>query len=183
MGSIRDEIRQTRPFASLATEAVLTLLRTADQVRTGLAAVVEPHGITPQQYNVLRILRGAGAEGLPTLDIAERMIERSPGITRLLDRLEAKRLVRRRRCPEDRRQVLCCATEQALALLDRVDGPMDEATAAAVAPLDERRAAQLVRLLDAVRRKPPAGTADRPPSPPAPRRAPRKRNQEKETRS
>ena len=168
MGSIREEIRQTRPFASAATEAVLTLLRTADQVRAELAAVVEPHGITPQQYNVLRILRGAGPEGLPTLEIALRMIEKSPGITRLLDRLQAKRLVSRRRCPEDRRQVLCCATPQALALLQRLDRPMDEATARALEPLEPRAAAQLVRLLDSVR----AHATRRP-----------DRNQEKETRS
>ncbi|HXY41010.1 MAG TPA: MarR family transcriptional regulator [Vicinamibacteria bacterium] len=151
MGSIREEIKQTRPFASLATEAVLTLLRTADQVRACLAAVVEPHGITPQQYNVLRILRGAGPGGLPTLEIAVRMIERSPGITRLLDRLQAKGLVSRRRCPEDRRQVLCCATAQALSLVGRLDRPMDEATARALAPLRPPAAARLIRLLDSVR--------------------------------
>ena len=74
------------------------LVRTADLVRRVLDAVVEPHGITLQQYNVLRILRGAGAEGLPTLEIGERMIEQAPGVTRLLDRLEAKGLVRRQRC-------------------------------------------------------------------------------------
>ena len=72
--------------------------------------LVEPHGISLQQYNVLRILRGAGKSGTPTLDIADRMIEKTPGITRLLDKLEAKQLVRRERCPEDRRQVLCWIT-------------------------------------------------------------------------
>ncbi len=172
MGSIREEIKQTRPFASLATEAVLTLLRTADQVRAELAAVVEPHGITPQQYNVLRILRGAGPQGLPTLEVAVRMIEKSPGITRLLDRLQAKGLVSRRRCPDDRRQVLCCATERALALLGRLDRPMDAATARALLPLDQRSAARLIRLLDSVRST-AAATAARP----------RHRTQEKETRS
>src|SRR5512143_1379485 len=117
MGTIRDEIRQTRPFESAADEAVVTLLATADRVRSALSGVTEAHAITLQQYNVLRILRGAGAAGLPTLEIATRMIEKSPGITRLLDRLEARRLVRRVRCPEDRRQVLCHATEAAHRLL------------------------------------------------------------------
>ena len=149
--SIRDEIRQTRPFASAADEAVVTLLGTADRVRTALSAVVEAHGITLQQYNVLRILRGAGEGGLPTLDVASRMIEHSPGVTRLLDRLERRRLVRRVRCPEDRRQVLCHATEPARRLLAGLDGPMADASRAFLADLDATRAAELVRSLDAVR--------------------------------
>jgi len=151
MGTIRDEIRQTKPFASAADEAVVTLLGTADRVRTALAGVVGAHAITLQQYNVLRILRGAGPDGLPTLDIAARMIEHSPGITRLLDRLEAQRLVRRVRCPEDRRQVLCHATEAARRLLSRLDGPMTRAGQRALAPLDPSRTTELIRLLDAVR--------------------------------
>src|SRR5215208_2200660 len=102
---LQQEIRQSRPFRSRQQEAVLALLRTSDVVRRFLARIVEPHGITLQQYNVLRILRGAGEEGIPTLAIGERMIEQAPGITRLLDRLESKGLVRRSRCPEDRRQV------------------------------------------------------------------------------
>ncbi len=151
VGTIRDEILQKKPFASAADEAVVTLLGTADRVRTALSSVVEAHGITLQQYNVLRILRGAGDEGLPTLDIAARMIEHSPGITRLLDRLEARKLVRRVRCPEDRRQVLCHATEAARRLLAGLDGPVADAGRQALAPLDRSRTAELVRLLDAVR--------------------------------
>jgi len=151
MGSIQDEIKQTRPFASLADEGVVTLLGTADRVRTALSRVVEGHGITLQQYNVLRILRGAGEGGLPTLEIASRMIEKNPGITRLLDRLEARRLVRRVRCPEDRRQVLCHATEAAHRLLAGLDRPVAEAGRGILAPLDPRRTAELIRLLDAVR--------------------------------
>jgi DNA-binding MarR family transcriptional regulator len=151
MGSIRDEIRQNRPFASPADEAVVTLLATADRVRTALAQVVEAHGITLQQYNVLRILRGAGPQGLPTLDIAARMIEHSPGITRLLDRLEARKLVRRERCPEDRRQVLCHELQAARRLLAGLDGPVAGAGRRALAPLDRSRTAELIRLLDAVR--------------------------------
>jgi DNA-binding MarR family transcriptional regulator len=151
MGTIRDEILQKKPFASAADEAVVTLLGTADRVRTALSRVVEAHGITLQQYNVLRILRGAGDEGLPTLDIASRMIEHSPGITRLLDRLEARKLVRRVRCPEDRRQVLCHATQAARRLLAGLDAPVADAARRALAPLDRPRTAELVRLLDAVR--------------------------------
>jgi DNA-binding MarR family transcriptional regulator len=151
MGSIRDEIRQTRPFESAADEAVVTLLATADRVRDALSRVTGAHDITLQQYNVLRILRGAGEQGLPTLEIASRMIEKSPGITRLVDRLEARCLVRRVRCPGDRRQVLCHATETARRLLAGLDRPVAEAGRGLLAPLDPARTAQLIRLLDAVR--------------------------------
>ncbi len=151
MGSIRNEIRQTRPFESAADEAVVTLLATADRARAALSRITEAHDITLQQYNVLRILRGAGEEGLPTLDIASRMIEKSPGITRLLDRLEARSLVRRARCPEDRRQVLCHATGAARRLLAGLDRPVAEAGRGLLTSLDPPRTAELIRLLDAVR--------------------------------
>jgi len=151
MGSIGDEIKQTRPFATPSDEAVVTLLGTADRVRGALSRVVEPQGITLQQYNVLRILRVAGDQGLPTLEIAVRLIEHNPGITRLLDRLEASSLVRRVRCAEDRRQVLCTATGGARRLLARLDGPVAETARQLLAPLDPSRTADLVRLLDAVR--------------------------------
>jgi DNA-binding MarR family transcriptional regulator len=133
---------------------VVSLLRTADQLKRDLACVVEPHGLTLQQFNVLRILRGAGPGGLPTLDIAERMIEQAPGITRLLDRLEKKALVGRERCPQDRRQVLVAITRGGLRLLARLDGPVAEADDALLARLGSRRAITLIRLLEAVRNGP-----------------------------
>jgi len=151
MGSVRDEIKQRRPFANPADEAVVTLLRTADKLRALLEATIQPHGVTLQQYNVLRILRGAGAEGLPTLEIAARMIEHNPGVTRLLDRLEAKALVRRQRCPHDRRQVLCFATPLALRTLEAIDAPLEQAGSRALAGLDAPRTRELVSLLDAIR--------------------------------
>src|SRR4029077_205344 len=87
MSSLQHELRQRRPFTSPAHEAVVGLMRTADLVRRHMTALVEPHGITLQQFNVLRILRGAGDDGLPTLEVAERMVEQTPGVTRLLDRI------------------------------------------------------------------------------------------------
>ena len=81
--ALQREIGQKKPFRSSSQEAVLGILRTADVVRRFLARVLEPYDVTPQQYNVLRILRGSGAEGLPTLTIGERMLEDSPGVTRL----------------------------------------------------------------------------------------------------
>src|SRR3981081_4191954 len=116
--NIVQELKQTRPFPSKAQEAAVALLRTADVVRRLFGAVVEPEGITVQQYNVLRILRGAGERGLPTLEIADRMIETTPGITRLIDRLETKKLVVRVRCLTDRRQVFCRITVSGLSLLN-----------------------------------------------------------------
>lgn len=151
MGSIQAEIRQTRPFASVTTEAVVALFRTTDLVRRALAHVIEPHGITPQQYNVLRILRGAGEHGLPTLEIAERMVEAAPGITRLMDRLEAKRLVRRERCRQDRRQVLCWITSDGRRLVEVLDEPVRAADAAALSGLSRARVRELLTLLDDVR--------------------------------
>lgn len=149
--SMQRELRQTRPFAAKTQEAAVSLIRTGDLVRRALAGVVEPHGITVQQYNVLRILRGAGERGLPTLDIAERMVEQTPGITRLIDRLETKKLVRRERCRTDRRQVFCRITAPGLALLGRIDGPLHEAEHAALSALTPRQLSQLMNLLDLAR--------------------------------
>jgi DNA-binding MarR family transcriptional regulator len=116
-----------------------------------VSAVVEPHGITLQQYNVLRILRGAGERGLPTLEIADRMVEQTPGITRLIDRLETKKLVVRERCKTDRRQVFCRITAGGLALLARIDVPLRDAEDLALSPLTGRQLAHLNNLLDLVR--------------------------------
>jgi DNA-binding MarR family transcriptional regulator len=129
----------------------VSLLRTADFVRRAVGAVVEARGITVQQFNVLRILRGAGAEGLPTLEIAQRMIEQTPGITRLIDRLETKALVDRERCPTDRRQVFCRITKEGLRLLARLDEPVHQAEEVALAALSPRQLAQLLSLLDRTR--------------------------------
>ena len=101
--SVAEEIKMGRAFRSLSLEGSLGLLRTADVIRRYFDSVVEPQGLTLQQYNVLRILRGAGPDGLPTLEVADRMVERAPGITRMLDRLMAKGLVVRERSTRDRR--------------------------------------------------------------------------------
>jgi DNA-binding MarR family transcriptional regulator len=149
--AMQREIRQTRPFATPEQEAVLGLLRTADVLRRHLSGLVEPHGLTMQQYNVLRILRGAGPGGLPTLDIADRMIEQAPGITRLMDRLEAKGLVRRLRCPRDRRQVLGYITPRGLSILAGLDTMLKTAHTGVLGGLTRPRVQQLIRLLDAIR--------------------------------
>jgi len=151
VSQIQKEIKQSKPFRSPSHEATVALLVTADVVRRHLAHAIEPWGLTVQQYNVMRILRGAGPEGLPTLEIADRMIEKAPGITRLLDRLEAKGLVRRERCPKDRRQVLCFSTAASLDLLDRLDHLVDQIDRDAIGKLQKRDITELIRILDNVR--------------------------------
>ncbi|HEV8632034.1 MAG TPA: MarR family transcriptional regulator [Thermoanaerobaculia bacterium] len=146
-----DELRQRRPFPSPADEALVSLLRTTDVVRRHLAATLEQSGVTPQQYNVLRILRGAGEEGLPTLEIADRMIEQTPGITRLLDRLEAKGLVRRQRCGHDRRQVLCWLTAAGGELLADLDAPLVARAKELFVDIEPRETATLLALLERLR--------------------------------
>ena len=149
--ALQHEIRQRRPFQSAAHEAVVGLLRTADLIRRQAAALVEPYGITLQQFNVLRILRGAGDDGLPTLEVAARMIEQTPGVTRLLDRLEAKELVRRQRCPKDRRQHLCWISGKGLAVLEKLDVVTSRAQDDSLKGLRQKDRVAFIRLLDAIR--------------------------------
>ncbi len=143
--------RKTRKPDSSAQTAIVGLIRTTDLVRRRLTAVVEPQGLTLQQFNVLRILRGAGSSGLPTLSVAERMVEQTPGVTRLLDRLAAKGLVRRERCAADRRQHLCWITHEGLELLRALDAPVLDADEAIMAPLSDEERLTLTGLLDRVR--------------------------------
>lgn len=150
--SIQEELQQRRPFQSKREEVLLALMRTAAVVKRPVAKVVEAHGLSLAQYNVLRILRGAGAEGLPTLTIRERMIEEAAGITRLIDKLEAAELVRRDRgASSDRRQVFCCITEKGLELLATLDPPVTAADDQTLALLDDARLDELLRVLEEVR--------------------------------
>jgi len=150
-GRLQQEIRQSRPFRSTGQEALLSLLRTADIVKHRFHQFFESAGITFQQYNVLRILRGAGEEGLPTLEIGARMIERTPGITRLMDRLEGKGLVRRERCPEDRRKVLCYLSPTGRSLLASLDAPVEEVDEVIFRGMEEAELSTLIRILDQLR--------------------------------
>jgi DNA-binding MarR family transcriptional regulator len=151
--ALQHELQQKRPFSSPRQEGVVGLLRTADLVRRSLSRVMESRGLTLQQYNVLRILRGAGDQGCPTLEIAQRMIEQSPGITRLVDRLDSKGLVRRERCAKDRRQVLCWITAAGLSLLAQLDAPVTQTDEALLGGLGGRDLERLIEVLDAVRAK------------------------------
>ena len=124
MQNLRAEIQQTKPFSSPAEEAFLNLQRTADQLLAVEAGFLAGYELTPAQYNVLRILRGAGEPGHPCQEVGARMISRVPDVTRLLDRLEKAGLVERRRCTKDRRIVYAMILPKGLTLLAQLDTPM-----------------------------------------------------------
>lgn len=150
--TLLEELQQSRPFDSPADEALVALLRTATLIRRAIAHRVEPYGISPAQYNVLRILRGAGPDGLPTLAVRDRLIEEAPGITRLIDKLEEAAYVRRERTGGDRRVVHCVITEKGLRLLDAMDTLIKETASLIGRGLpDPRDQIQLIGLLQRVR--------------------------------
>jgi DNA-binding MarR family transcriptional regulator len=149
--ALLDEIRQRQPFHSLSAEVAVGILRTAAVLQRHYNQVVNRRGISIQQYNVLRILRGAGARGMATLVIRDRMIHAAPGITRLVDNLEEAGLVRRERPEGDRRQVICFITEPGLSLLSDLDADVAGADEAAVFMLRPEEQRLLSTLLDAVR--------------------------------
>jgi DNA-binding MarR family transcriptional regulator len=149
--AIQREIKQEKAFAAADEEATVALLRTADVLRWDAERALAASGITGQQYNVLRILRGKHPEPMATLEIAERMIERAPGITRLIDRLEKAGLVNRARCQGDRRIVHCSITRAGLATLAAADGPVLKVARERVGRLSKSELAKLLRLLDRVR--------------------------------
>lgn len=148
---IVQEIQQTRPFPLIEQEVGVAFMKTADHLRRSMSTEFEAHGVTQQQFNVLRILRGAGKVGLPTLEVADRLVEHTPGITRLIDRLEAKELVRRERPAEDRRQVYCYIARDGLELLEKLDGPVAAASKRAFAGLSKAEMKTLVEILEKIR--------------------------------
>ena len=139
-----------RAVPSRSQHAVVELLRAANRCKTLFTHEIEPHGITGQQYNVLRILRGAGPEGVAMLTIAARMVERTPGITRIIDRLERENLVVRERLGGDRRRVHARITPKGLDILERLDRPVELATRAAIAGLTSSEIASLIGLLERI---------------------------------
>ena len=149
--AVQDEIAQKRPFHSLAAEVAVGILRTAALIERHFGQIVARRDVTVQQYNVLRILRGAGKEGLPTLVIRDRMIHEAPGITRLIDKLEEAGLARRERTSSDRRQVICYITPKGLEVLNSLDADMKAADEKAVGHLPVAEQRELIRLLDLVR--------------------------------
>lgn len=130
----------------------LQLLRTTDMLSRPLTGVLKTAELSSTQYNVLRILRGA-PDGLACGEIASRMITRDPDITRLLDRLEKRGLISRSRETKDRRMVLTRITEQGLAVLARLDEPVQDAHRRQLGHLGRERMRALAELLSICRRE------------------------------
>jgi len=148
---LQKELKQTKPFASLEEEVILNLARTAEYVMSRGAEVFKTADLTPTQYNALRILRGAGDEGLTCGEIGERMVTKDSDITRLLDRLERRGLISRERPETNRRVVLTRITDAGLTLLAELDGSVEESHRRTAGHLGKQRLKTLNELLEALR--------------------------------
>ncbi len=155
MSQLQFEIKQTKGFTSTAEEALLNLQRTADHIQIAFTRLFREHGITSQQYNVLRILRGAG-EPLPILEVGERMVTVVPAITGLIDRLEKQGLVRRTRSEADRRVVTVTILGKGLKLLSDLDKPITQLTDQLLDHMDDKELKQAIKLLEKLRSRCPS---------------------------
>lgn len=148
--TIYSEIAQAQPFDRSERELAVVLLRTGDVLHHSISRALAPWDLSNEQYNALRILRGGGEQGHPTLDISKRLISRSPNITRLLDKLIDKGLARRNRDAQDRRQAVVRITPEGRALLERCDRAVD-AVIGKIRTLNPSEMKTAVALLDRVR--------------------------------
>jgi DNA-binding MarR family transcriptional regulator len=149
--TLRDELRQEKPFRSLREEALLNIARTEAVTRERLERVLAPHGLSMTQYNVLRILRGAGPNGLCRNEIGDRLISRMPDVSRLLDRMEAAGLVRRVRSTEDRRLVNTKLTPKGRTLVNELDADVAKAQEQQLVHLTRTQLRTLIDLLSLAR--------------------------------
>ncbi|MGI8907950.1 MAG: MarR family winged helix-turn-helix transcriptional regulator [Candidatus Sumerlaeaceae bacterium] len=148
---LANELKIRTGFQSLEQEAFLQILRTADHLATQAGDLLKEHDLSSTSYNVLRILRGAGAKGLACGEISDRLITRVPDVTRLLDRLELKALVARTRLTSDRRVVLARITQRGLRILSRIDEPMAALHQQQFAHMRPEELGKLCALLESVR--------------------------------
>jgi DNA-binding MarR family transcriptional regulator len=151
MSTLQSEIKKKRPFELPEEEAYLNLLRTHSVLITGFDRLFKQHGVSEPKYNVLRILRGAGGEGLPSLEIAARMITRVPDVTRIVDRLETSGHVRRQRTKEDLRVVIVSITKKGLDLLAKLDEPIRALHRRQLQHLSRKELGELSGLLEKAR--------------------------------
>ncbi|RPH37070.1 MAG: MarR family transcriptional regulator [Planctomycetota bacterium] len=151
-GQLAKEVRQTKPFGTPEEEALMNLFRTAAVLQLAHAEALKPSGLSPAGYNVLRILRGAGSEGLRCHDIGERVLAPGPDVTRLLDRLEKRRFVARGRSPDDRRGVIARITPAGLEVLAGLDPIVRDLPRTLLGHLGKDRVTQFTALLEDARR-------------------------------
>lgn len=152
-GKLQLELQQNRPFRRIEEEAALNIQRTADVLSRRFLDLVASHDLTAPQYNVLRILRGAGDTGLACKDIGSRLVQRDPDITRLLDRLEKRQLVTRTRSPLDRRVSAIRISTEGMDLLNRLDQPVQDLHAETLGFLDRDKVDTLIEILETIREK------------------------------
>jgi DNA-binding MarR family transcriptional regulator len=150
--TLREEIRQNKPFRSLEQEALLSIVRTSAQLMDQFELFLRPYNITGTQYNVLRILRGAGPEGLCRNELRDRMLTRMPDVTRLLDRMEEAGLVERTRGEEDRRMVNTRLTTRASGLLATLDAKVDAREKSFFEGVPREQIQPLIAVLERLRR-------------------------------
>lgn len=150
---LQSEIKQKKPFQVREEEIFLNILRTADLLGRKGVELLKAAELSPNQYNVLRILRGAGAEGLACGEIGERMVTRDPDVTRLLDRLEKRDLVKRAREKGDRRVVTARIAPAGLELLKQLDEPVMQWHKSQLGHLDAKQQETLIQLLELAREK------------------------------
>jgi DNA-binding MarR family transcriptional regulator len=151
VSKLAEEIRQNKPFPLIEEEVLLNLLRTHEFVQQRQTEFFKQFALTPTQYNILRILRGAGPEGITCSQAAERMVAADPDITRLLDRLERRKFIRRGRSLKDRRVVVTRIAPAGLELLRAIDLPLAEFQKRLLGPLGPERLAQLTAILESIR--------------------------------
>lgn len=150
---LQSEIKQKKPFQLREEELFLNIVRTADLLQRKGSDLLKTFDLSRNQYNVLRILRGAGAEGLACGEVGERMVTRDPDITRLLDRLEKRDLVRRTREKGDRRVVTAQITAAGLDILKKLDEPVAQTHKSQLGHLDAKQQETLIHLLELAREK------------------------------
>jgi DNA-binding MarR family transcriptional regulator len=148
---LRREIKQAKPFQSLEQEAMLNLERTTAVLSHAIAEALKPHGITPTQYNVLRILRGAGTPGLCRNEVRDRLVSQVPDVTRLLDRLEEAGLIERSRDAADRRLVTTRITAKGQQMLRELDAPVVEMHRRQLGHMTREQLRTLIELLGVAR--------------------------------
>ena len=148
---LREELKQQKPFRSLQQEAELNLVRTTNLLTDSFEQVLKPYGITGTQYNVLRILRGAGPGGLCRNEVSQRLLNRMPDATRLLDRMEEAGLVTRARSAEDRRLVTTQLTKKGSQLVDSLDSVVDGLHVTQMGHLSDKQLKTLIEILTVIR--------------------------------
>lgn len=148
------ELKQNKAFECMEAEAVLSIARTASALEHQMAQALKPHGLTLSQYNVLRILRGAGPDGLCRNEVGARLVTQVPDVTRLLDRMEEGGLISRQRGSDDRRYVTTRISRKGLELVGKLDKPVHDLHVAQLGHMSRRSLRALIEALAEARVKP-----------------------------